>query len=358
VSSALRIALIAHNRFPIAEPFAGGIEAHIWHLARGLARAGHRVTLFAAEGSDLALGHHPRVRIEALPRNSAARVPFPAPGVVKQSDHDGFVQLMSALIRDGTQTYDVVHNHTLHYVPLAMAARLRMPMLTTLHTPPLPLLEAVTGGSAGAGLVFAAVSRYTATAWGHIAADRIRLVPNGVDLTRWPIGPGGDYLVWSGRIISLKGTHLAIEAARRAGLRLVLAGPIIDADYFRLKIAPRLDDRICYAGHLDQQELAALVGGAAAALVTPTWDEPYGLVVAEALACGTPVVAFERGGVPELLDARCGRLVAPGDVAAMAAAVSEAVALPRLGAREAAVARCSTSVTLSRYVTIYRELIG
>jgi glycosyltransferase involved in cell wall biosynthesis len=88
---------------------------------------------------------------------------------------------------------------------------------------------------------------------------------------------------------------MAIAAARRADLPLVLAGPISDTAYFKRAIAPSLGDQVRYAGHLNHDELARLVGRSAAVLVTPIWHEPYGLVVAEAMSCGTPVVAFARG---------------------------------------------------------------
>ena len=227
-------------------------------------------------------------------------------------------------------------------------------MLTTLHTPPFTWLESAIGATAGSGGTFAAVSRHTAAAWGRVL-DRVIVVPNGVDVHRWPAGAGGQYLVWSGRITPEKGTHLAIAAAGRSGLRLILAGPVGNADYFREKIQPEFGARTTYAGHLRQDELAGLVGGAAAALVTPLWDEPYGLVVAEALACGTPVVAFARGGIPEVVDAHCGRLVKPRDVAAMAAAVPEVIGLSRTAVRDRAVPKCSAHTMVESYLTIYRD---
>ncbi|WP_231122929.1 glycosyltransferase family 4 protein [Mycobacterium asiaticum] len=352
--SPLRIAVIAHNHFPIREPYAGGLEAHVGHLTRALVHEGHRVTLFAAADSDLGPAH-PNLAIDTLHRSSAASEPFPLPGAVKDSDHSAFVELMTWLAGGGAAEYDVIHNHSLHYVPILMAPRLGTPVLTTLHTPPFPSLEAAVGAVRRSNLTFAAVSRQAAATWAHTGIDTA-VVPNGIDVARWPAGPGGRYVVWSGRIVAEKGPHLAIEAAQRCGHRLVLAGPIVDDEFFRSKIQPQLGDRVRYVGHLDQHRLAALVGGAAAALVTPLWDEPYGLVVAEAMACGTPVVAFARGGIPELVDERCGRLVPPRDVAAMARAIPVVSELSRAQVRRVAVAQHDVSAMVAKYVALYRNL--
>lgn len=354
--SPLRIAVIAHNHHPIREPYAGGLEAHVGHLTRALVREGYQVRLFAAADSDLGPAH-PGLAIDTLQRSSAASGPFPLPGAVKDSDHKAFVALMTWLAEGGAADYDVIHNHSLHYVPILMAPRLGTPMLTTLHTPPFPVLEAAVGAVRRRGLTFAAVSRQAAAVWAHTGIDTA-VVPNGIDVARWPAGPGGRYVVWSGRIVGEKGPHLAIEAAQHSGHPLVLAGPVVDDEFFRRRIGPQLGVRVRYAGHLDQHRLAALVGGAAAALVTPLWDEPYGLVVAEAMACGTPVVAFARGGIPELVDERCGRLVPPGDVVAMARAIPVVTELSRTQVRRIAVARHDVSTMVAKYVALYRSLLA
>ncbi|MBB2988848.1 glycosyltransferase involved in cell wall biosynthesis [Mycolicibacterium iranicum] len=352
----LHIALIAHNHFPIREPFPGGIEAHVWHLSRALLAHGHAVTLYAAEGSDLGTAH-PALTIETLPRSAAAAAPFPLPGAVKESNHNAFHQVMAELAESGGDV-DVVHNHSLNYVPILLAPRLGTPLLTTLHTPPFPILEAAVGSVAQKkGSAFAAVSTQAAAACDHVDIARMTVVRNGIDTDRWPAGPGGDYLVWSGRILEEKGPHLAIDAALQAGYRIVLAGPIADDDFFGRRIQPRLGDRVDYAGHLDQTELAKVVGGAAAALVTPLWEEPYGQVVVEAMSCGTPVVAFASGGIPELVDHRCGCLVPSRDVGAMAAAIPGVVALPRDVVRETAVAQHGIGRMVEEYVALYRTLI-
>jgi glycosyltransferase involved in cell wall biosynthesis len=351
----LRIALIASNRFPIRQPFAGGLEAHVWHLARALARRGHDVSLFAAEGSDEALGAA-TLTVRTLEISETARADVSMPERAFMADHHAYLTLMMQLIRDGANHFDVIHNHSLHHLPIALAPMLTVPMLTTVHTPPTPWLESAFDVTAAAGTRLAAVSQHTAASWRRTAPG-IEVVPNGIDTVHWGLGPGGDHLVWFGRITPEKGTHLAIAAAKQAGLPLTLAGPVSNAHYYEEQIAPQLGVDIRYAGHLSQAELAMLVGRASAALVTPTWDEPYGLVVAEAMACGTPVVAFARGGIPELIAPCAGRLVPPGDVAAMAAGVAETRTLSRVAVRQHAQQQCSAQAMLSSYLNLYRQMI-
>jgi glycosyltransferase involved in cell wall biosynthesis len=355
VTPGLRIVLIGSSRFPIRQPFPGGLEAHVWHLARALADRGHEVSLFAAPGSDPGPGCG-MLAVRHLALSEAARSDAGMPAATFMAEHHAYLSLLLQLARSGCQHFDLIHNHSLHHLPVAMAPTLSIPMLTTLHTPPTPWLESALAVAAGAGTQLAAVSRHTAASWRH-AVGEIAVVPNGIDTRRWPMGPGGSHLVWFGRITPEKGTHAAIAAAQRAGMPLVLAGPISDPDYFADKVAPQLHNDVSYAGHLSQDELARLVGRASAALVTPMWDEPYGLVVAEAMACGTPVVAFARGGIPELIASHAGCLVAPGDVAAMAAAIPEAVRLSRGRVREHASLRCSSTAMLNGYLAMYRDMI-
>jgi glycosyltransferase involved in cell wall biosynthesis len=293
--------------------------------------------------------------VRYLELSAAASADPSMPGTAFMADHHAYLTLMLRLARDGTE-FDVVHNHSLHHLPVAMAPALATPMLCTLHTPPTPWLESAISATAGAGARFAAVSSYTARSWQHLLPD-VTVVRNGVDGRRWPLGGGGSDLVWFGRITPEKGPHLAIDAARRAGRPLVIAGPVSDPDYFARDVEPRLGGEVRYAGHLAHRELAQLVGASAAALVTPQWDEPYGLVVAEAMMSGTPVVAFARGGIPEIVGPGGGRLVATGDVAAMAAAIPDAVELSRPVVHTLAAQRCSAAAMVADYLDIYRAMI-
>jgi glycosyltransferase involved in cell wall biosynthesis len=150
---------------------------------------------------------------------------------------------------------------------------------------------------------------------------------------------------------------LAIAASRKARLDLRIAGPISDRAYFERDIAPALDQHARYAGHLSHSELANLIGGASALLFSPLWDEPYGLVLAEALACGTPIASFARGAVAEILDASCGIMVPPGDVGALAQAARDVQHLRRSDCRRRAEDIADFGVMISQYEGMYHRLI-
>jgi len=344
----MRIGLVASARFPIIEPFAGGLEAHTWSLARGLRGRGHEVTVFAAPGSDSALGARElQVRWPTISDTARADVSMSPEWWLQE--HHAYLALMLELRSAGL---DVVHNNSLHYLPVAMAASLDSPVVTTLHTPPTPWLESAIQAPERCPVTFAAVSQHTADAWRHVV-PQAHVVHNGIDVDRWRQGPGGGPAVWSGRLVPEKGAHLAVRAAALAGIPLRLAGPLLDRTWFDAEVRPWLSDDITYVGHLRTDALVTLVGAAAATLVTPCWEEPYGLVVAESLACGTPVAGFARGALPELVDDRHARLVQPGDVEALAQALCEAVHLDRDAARAHAVATCSVDAMVDAYEDLY-----
>lgn len=344
----MRIGLVASMRFPVCEPFAGGMEAHTWSLASGLTARGHDVTVFAAPGSDPALG----VRELAVRRphiSDEARADVSMSPEWWLQEHHAYLAMMLELAE---ADLDVVHNNSLHYLPLAMASTLRAPVVSTLHTPPTPWLESAIQAPSRLPVTFAAVSAHTARAWSHLVPDAT-VVHNGVDTARWQAGPGGGPAVWSGRLVPEKGAHLAVRAARLAGVPLRLAGPVMDREWFDAEVAPHLGGDVEHVGHLRTAELVELVGQASVAVVTPCWEEPYGLVVAESLACGTPVAGFARGALPELVDERHARLVAPDDVEALATAMVEAASLDRATVRAHAESTCSVDAMVDAYEVLY-----
>ncbi|WP_083518923.1 glycosyltransferase [Serinicoccus chungangensis] len=360
----MHVVVVAHARHPLAEPFAGGLESLTAHLVAGLATRGHRVSVFAARGSQEIPGVD-YLWPERLELSAAAQTDVSMPEAGWMQQHHAHLSLMMHLAQ--RTDVDVVHTHALHYLPVAMAPLLPAPTVLSLHTPPTPWLESAlraAQGIPGRQPVVTAVSRHTARAWSDLV--RPQLVPNGIDTREWRAGPGGPALVWSGRITPEKAPHLAVAIARRAGLPLVLAGPLSDETYARQVLWPLLGDGITYAGHLRTSELASLVGRSAAALVTPDWDEPFGLVAAEALACGTPVLALDRGGLGEVVGEHVGRLVPVQDraghplpetelVRSGAELLGEVLGLSRPLARAHALEHHSVDAMVERFERVYES---
>ena len=193
----LRIAMIAAPRFPIAEPFSGGLEAQTWQLCDGLRRRGHRVDLFAAEGSDHA---HPITFPPpdwGVRRSEATDSTMPRRSITA---HQQVFRRIRQHLASYADHYDVIHNQTLQPEPLTFAEGLPVPLVTTLHTPPFPEIADVIGPGSGE---FVAVSEFIAGQWTGLPRPAT-VIHNGVDPATWRFGPGGDALVWSGRIVPEK----------------------------------------------------------------------------------------------------------------------------------------------------------
>jgi glycosyltransferase involved in cell wall biosynthesis len=352
VTRPLRICVIASARFPVAEPFMGGLEAHTHALSAALIARGHEVSVFAAPGSDPHLGVHelPLARFTA---SRAARSDVGSSPDEWMAEHHAYLDLMMGLADGRHGHFDVVHNNSLHHLPVALSGLIAPPVVTTLHTPPVAWLESAARLSPDS-CTFVAVSRSIATSWAHVADAHV--VHNGIDTEAWTPGPGGGPAVWTGRLVPEKAPHEAIDAVRAAGMRLLLAGPVHDPAYFAAEVEPRLGPDAEYVGHLDARSLAALVGQASVAVVTPRWPEPFGLVAAEALSCGTPVAAYDVGALGEVVTPATGRLVGLGDTAALGRAMREATRLDRSAARHHAVASFGLDQMVSAYEDLYEEV--
>lgn len=337
----LDIAVIGPSRFPIREPYAGGLEVVVAKEVRALRDRGHRVTLFAAAGSE---GHDRRFEFTTMATATGFGDSFYPPGGY-EADAAEFDRLMDQL---AGPTFDVILNHSLSHVPLVRAADMPAPVITTLHCPPLAAMQEAFDRLGSATGQVLAVSNSVLGSWR--IPHGAEVLPNGVDMKIWsprPAHTNSHRAVWMGRIVPEKGPHLAVEAARRAGLQLDIAGRVGDRDYMIRVLAPRLHaagEAVRFHGPLGRDALVPLVAGASVALVTPCWEEPFGLTSVEALACGTPVVALARGGTREILSGQPGVvLVKPGPdpATALAAGIPAALTMDRTATARAAAAAFS-----------------
>ena len=339
----MRILQIAPPWFPVPPTGYGGTEQVVGLLADGLVERGHEVTLVAAGGSTS------RARL----RTTFAAAPTARLG-------DATTALTHAVAAyDGAYGFDVIHDHTVAGAAVGAFAG-QAPVVHTVHGP----------WTSEAHAFYTRVhGRVQLVAISHDHAVRapvgIRLagvVHNGVDVAAHPFvaEPCGD-LAFVGRANPEKGPLLAIEVARRLGRHLRMAIKVNEPqehEYFATQIAPALEradaEIVPITSHADK---CRLLGEAAVLLFPITWPEPFGLVPVEANACGTPVVAFAEGAVPEIIEhGRTGVLVARGDLDGFTAAVERAARLQRATCRSAVTERFDAAHMVARYERLYRRV--
>ena len=348
-SGPLRIAMLAPPWIPIPAPAYGGIEEVVRLLLRGLEDRGHRVTLFAAPGSD-APDEVVHV-LEASHPDDIQKAQFEADHVART-----FAALDEAAAAG--DPFDVVHDHVGH-TALAMADRVAVPLVHTLHG---PFTEDACRFYAqhGRKACIVGISRaQLEDAPPEMGEGSV--VHNPIDCAEWPYSAEkGDALLWIGRMSPDKGPHRAIAAARAAGAPLVLAGPVQPGQeaYFAEAVEPHLGrDGIEYVGEADAERKRELYLRSRALLMPIRWPEPFGLVMVEALACGTPVIAFPEGSAPEIVrDGETGFVVDDED--AMAAAIGRLGELDPAACRHACEERFGVAAVVRGYERVYRRAVA
>jgi glycosyltransferase involved in cell wall biosynthesis len=342
----LRIAMLAPPWITVPPPGYGGVESVVDSLTEALVRRGHAVTLFCAPGSKSIAKVVPLLEVSH---------PDEIERSLYEADH---VARAFELIdgASGGNRFDLVHDHC-GFTSLAMADRLRTPLVHTLHGQ----FTAQTGafyarhGHKGALI---AISR--AQLAGAPAGLRpLAVIPNPIAVTNWPLQPKkDDYLLWVGRMTADKGPHRAIEAARLAGRPLVLAGVVQPGQraFFEREVVPHVDGKaVRFVGEVTGARKRSLFSRASALLMPIRWEEPFGMVMIEALAGGTPVIAFDEGAVPEVIvDGKTGFIVA--DEVAMAAAVPHLADISPTDCRAWVVDHCDVDTVAAAYESAYRSV--
>ena len=354
----LRIAVLAHLHHPVRTPYAGGMEAHTAHLVKDLAERGHYVTLFAKEGSN-PFGPCSAGTVVKVLDESYAIQGYPDEDRRNAQHHVLDSSMEDAIRRVQDGNFDVVINNSLSPVPHVHLRN--MPTLHILHTPPLPRISAELSKSESTNDLhrFATVSLANSHAWRQWLPE-LRVVPNGIDLKAWSADPGTlinrGTAAWTGRITPEKGLHVAIEAARATGMKLRIAGPLQDREYFNSLIAPNLGQDIEYLGHFEQEDLKKLVSSCEVFISSPLWAEPFGLTTLEAMASSTPVAALPSGAMEEIIGASGGALAAGSDPAALAEAIPKAAKMDRNAVRERAML-FSRERMLDAYESLVAEIV-
>lgn len=339
----MRIAMVAPLIEAVPPALYGGTERVVSGLTEELVRRGHRVTLFASGDSQTSaelVACCPRgLRLDNTVRDSVAYTLIELEEVYRRAAE-----------------FDVIHNHV-DYLAFPFARFAPTPTVTTTH------------GRLDLPEVRQLYARYAEQALVSISRDQRRYLPaqrwvgtvhNGIDLTHFHFQPtAGDYLVFLGRISPEKRPDRAIEIARAVGMRLVIAAKVdkADRDYYEQVIAPMI--RSCplveYIGEVNEREKDVLLGGAYAYLFPIDWPEPFGLTMVEAMATGTPVIAFRAGSVPEVvIDGVTGFICDSMD--AMIDAVSRVTSIDRAACRAHVERSFSTMAMAEGYLHVYQTM--
>lgn len=351
----MKIALLAHNKFPIAQPYAGGLEMITHLLAEKLQQKGHEVDLFALSGSDPGLNiiplNHSSVNWDSLEEKVNK-------GEIAGDFIDNLMYSL-ALSKINESDYDILHNHSMHHLPLIWGETAGKNMISSFHT---PVFEDIHRGLTAIKKPykqrFTTVSAKLGSTYAEYISD-YRVVHNGIEIKNWNFYERANpsQVCWIGRICKEKAPHKAIQFALKANKKIVLAGPVSEKNYYKEYFEPYLTNKnVEYAGHLKQEELNRIIGGSSATLFTSVWEEPYGLVIAESLASGTPVIAWNLGAAPEIITDNCGIIVPPFKDNLFVKAIQQITGISRTACRKRAVNFCDVSVMVDGYEKLYDEM--
>jgi glycosyltransferase involved in cell wall biosynthesis len=354
----VRIALIAPLLAPLREPQLGGAQVLVCDMARELTRRGHDETVYASRGSAIEGVPIAPVDVDPVPlrsdlhRSAAAR---PASDAMVSAYRTVYAHVRQS-------AYDVVHSHGFDEPAITVASEMGVSVLHTVHLPPSDIVAAALtrAKQRSPGVWCAAVSHAHAEAW-RTVVDVDAVLPNGVPVDDIPFCPeAGGAAVIAGRFSAEKGIDDGIAAARLAGWSIDVFGTPYDDEYERVVRRRWHDDgAVRFHAPLPRNQLWVAFGAAAAVLFLSRWDEPFGMVAAEAQAAGTPVVATRRGGIPEVVrDRVTGYLVPVHDTAAAATALSRIGELSRSACRRHAVESLSLEHSAAAHETLYARIAG
>lgn len=337
----IRVGLIAPPWVPVPPPVYGGTELIIDQLALGLTRAGCEVLLFATGDSTCPV---------------ARRWLYPAAlGTVAQPEVE--MAHVERAYRD-LAGVDIIHDHTLSGPLWADIPRGGPPIVTTMHGELIPELRPQYA-QAGTRVSIVAISHSQRRSAPEVPVAAV--IHHGIDLGASTLGRGdGGYVLFLGRMSPTKGAHRAIRVARAAGRPILLAAKMWEPgerQYFAEHVEPLLGADATYLGEVSGDEKIELLRGAEALLNPIRWSEPFGLVMIEALVCGTPVLSFAEGAAPEIVEhGRTGFLCLDEDD--MAARLRQVDTLDRSACRASAEARFSVDRMVAEHVALYRRILG
>lgn len=343
----MRIGIVAPPWVPVPPPRYGGTEAVVDRLARGFQTAGHEVLLWTTGDSTC-----PVPRRWVLDHAEPDRMGFDA------IELHHLVRGYQAMLEWGA---DVVHDHTL-IGPVYACRYPELPVVTTNHGP-FDLALSALYQAVGDDVPIIAISHDQASRAGDVPIAAV--IHHGIDLDTYPAGDGGGneqggYFLFLGRMAPEKGARRAALAARQAGVRLVIAAKMQEPwehEFYEQQVRPLLTDDVTYVGEVGRDDKIRLLQGATALVNPIRWPEPFGLVMIEALACGTPVLAYREGSTPEIVDHGVTGFLCD-DVDDLAARLGEAHLLDRDVCRGVAERRFSTARMVVEHLALFERVVA
>ncbi len=334
----MKIAMLSPIAWRTPPQHYGPWESVVSVLTEGLVRRGVAVTLFATKDSLT------QAELRGVCRSGYEEDSSIIPKV--------WECLHIAEVFEHAREFDLIHNH-FDFLPLTYTALVATPVLTTIHgfsSPEiLPIYEKYNGKTHYVSISDADRSE---------RLNYLRTIHHGVELEQFDFNPSpNDYLLFFGRIHPDKGTREAIEVARRSGQKLIIAGIIQDQDYFDTHVKPHIDDnQVQYIGSVGPAERNRMLRQAYALLHPIYFEEPFGLSVVESMACGTPVIAFNRGSMPELITSGTNGFLVR-DVDGAVEAVAQIGSIERAECRKSVEKRFSSERMVDEYLSVYREIL-
>jgi glycosyltransferase involved in cell wall biosynthesis len=337
----MRIALIAPPWTPVPPTLYGGTELVVDHLATGFQAAGHEVLLFTTGDST-----SPVPKRHVLGHSEGHRIGNAVPELIHV--HAAY---------DAVKGFDIVHDHTV-IGPQLLHRHDGLTVVTTVHGALDGELGSVYEPIAN-HVPLIAISHAQRRPVPHLPIAKV--IHHGVNPADFPVGAGdGGYFVFLGRMSPDKGAHRAMEAAYKAGAKLVMAAKMreqAEREYFERFVQPYLNEDLVYLGEIPHEDKLTLLAGATGLLFPIRWNEPFGMVMIEAMACGTPVLAFPEGAAPEVVeDGRTGFLC--HDEIDMADAITRAHTLDRRACRAAVENYFSTERMVAEHLVLFEQLLG
>lgn len=333
----MKIAIISPIAWRTPPRHYGPWERVVSLLAEGLVKENIDVTLYATGDS-----------LTAAKLRSVCKTPYEED---RELDAKVWESLHISEVMEHADEFDIIHNNY-DFLPLTYSSLIKTPMVTTIHGFSSPKILPV----------YKKYNKKThyvsiSDADRNIDLDYIRTVYHGIDIEKFTLNQNrGDYLVYFGRIHPDKGTHEAIQVAKMAKMKLVIAGIVQDKPYYEKYVEPYLNEDVCFIGSVGPEERNKVLGNAYALLHPIHFDEPFGLSIVEAMACGTPVLAFNRGSMLEIIQDGINGFIVSG-IEEMAEKIKELKKIPRAVCRQTVEERFTQEKMVKAYIEVYKKIL-